>query len=436
VLQSLLDKSLLRQETGPQDEPRFTMLDTIREYAAQRLRESGELAALQERHAAFFVALAEAAEPELQGPEQATWLQRLEVDHDNLRAALRWSQLEAAQRPDRAETGWRIAGALARFWNAYGHASEGRAWLEQVLENRGGVEHAQSPYLAKALRRAGEAAADQGDFDRAIVLFEQGLAIYRALNDPVGVAFMLMNQGRTLRWQGAYARVEALEEESLRLFREHGSAWAAGMALLSLGDVALDQGHADRASARFREALSLYQNLHDVVGAGWSLINLGRAANVRGDTREATILYNQSLRMFRELEYDGGVVEALLELGHVAHAQRDDARALMLYRESLALCRDRGWRIGLSDCFAGIAGVAAAEHRPAGAARLFGAAEALRAELGAPRPPVARAAFDRDLALARAQLDDASWDLAWSEGAAMPLEQAITLALEEREHTY
>ena len=220
LLSRLVDKSLVALEEGEHDGAlRYTMLEPVRQYARQKLRESGEEDAVQGRHAGFFLALAEEAEPEMSGPEQEAWLKRLEREHANLRGALAWA-LDPADsrepREHRTELGLRLAGALGRFWGVYG-PGEGRGWLEKGLA-RGGA--APKPALAKALYEAGWIELFQGDYDRAIALLEEGLALFRELGDRRGVATSLVNLGFAALHLGDKERATVLRQEVEALQRE------------------------------------------------------------------------------------------------------------------------------------------------------------------------------------------------------------------------
>ena len=244
------------------------------------------------------------------------------------------------------------------------------------------------------------------------------------------MAYALLHWGRTARFLGDYQQAQRSEEESLGLFRELGDKHGVARAFLSLGDVALDQGDTLRATACFHEALGWCQTLGKQMESAWALANLGRAASMQGDTGQATQFYQESLALFDELHDAPGIQEVLLEMGRVAHTQGDDRRALERYRESLALKRDRGSPAYIVDCLEGIAGALGAAGQSTHAARLFGAADALRATFDIPLKPAARAAYERDLAIAKARLDEATFAAAWAEGRDMTLEHAVAYALE------
>jgi non-specific serine/threonine protein kinase len=231
---SLLDKSLIRQEEGPEGEPRFVMLETIHEYAREKLQQSGEAEEIGRAHTEYFLALAEEAEPELTGPDQAEWLERLEAEHDNLRAAL--SRSLEGEEPE--ELGLRLANALSYFWFVRGYWSEGRGWLEEALA---GNADAPSPARAKVLKMLALLAVEQGDHERAEACAEEALALYRGLGDQKGAADSLCELGWASLYQGDYEQAEALLEESLAAARKSDDAWSIARALNALSVLVSDR---------------------------------------------------------------------------------------------------------------------------------------------------------------------------------------------------
>jgi tetratricopeptide (TPR) repeat protein len=432
---SLIDKSLLRQVEGTDKEPRFLMLETIREYALERLEESGERAPLERRHAAYFLELADEAAPELYGPEERMWLDRLEADIDNLRTALAWSLsvqgISTEESRETIELGLRLATAVGNFWTVRNRQREGRSWLERILERSQVLATTLPPLVhAKALGTVAYIATAQNDVVRATTLLEESLALYRDAEDEAGMADALLLLGRNARMQQDYQRAEQLEVESLLLFRRQRVAWGTAIALISLGDVALEQGLLERATAYLQEALALTQDAGLVNYRGWALYNLGRTAYLLGDFSGALAWLEESLALFRDLDYTIGVAETLLNLGRAARAQGDSIQAARHFRESLVLLSESRLSSSLiPDCLDGLAGVAGAQGQPERAARLLGIADALRDSADMLLQPAYRAAYERDVAAARAQLDEATFAAAWAAGRALTLEQAIALAL-------
>jgi tetratricopeptide (TPR) repeat protein len=463
---ALVDKNLLRVEDQAEGEPRLGMLETIREYAWERLAASGEAEEVRRRHAEYFVTLAEAAEPELRGPHQGEWAQRLETEHDNLRAALTWCSEQGAR-----EVALRLGGALWRFWVSYGHVSEGRTWLEGLLRQgpAGGGEGALAAARAKALSGAGALAHAQGDYRRAMALHEEALALFRELGDKMGIALSLHELGDVARRHGDYGRAAAWHEESLALLRDLGENNWIGWALVSLGVIAFEQGDQERAAALAEEALALFRALGDNNGIAWALIGVGQVAHQRGDARRATALFAESLALFRGVGHKVGIGFALNDLGLATREQGDYERAAGLLEESVALFRELGnTRLGLEVranlalvrheqgdderagalwadvltgsrtgglplccvllALEGTAGIAGARGQPERATRLLGAAEATRRRLGAPLAPNERPRYERLVAAVRTHLDDETFAAAWAAGRALSLEQAIAEA--------
>jgi non-specific serine/threonine protein kinase len=421
-LESLLDQSLLQQEAGLDEEPRFMMLVTIHEYAAERLEESGEAKTLRRRHAAYFLELAEEAEPALTGPDQVMWLNRLETEHNNLRAVLRWAIESQA-----AETGLRLAGALRQFWSVRGYYSEGRDWLARLLALAGPSER--TTVRAKALLGAGALAYHQGDYASVRTFWEESLAIQRELQDRQGVANLLNNLGVVTQVQGDYAAACALFEESLAIFRELGDRRSIANSLNSLGIVARNQGDLTAARALFEENLAIFRELGDKRSIANSLNSLGIVARNQGDLTAARALFEESLAIRQELGDKQGVANLLNNLGLVAENQGDYMLARSLLRESLMTLRELGDRLNIAKLLESLASLATVQAQPQDALRLAGAAAALRESIGAPLSPADRIELERHLETARRASGEEASAQALADGRAMTLEQAIEYAL-------
>ena len=287
-LQALTDKSLLQQTEGADGEARFGMLETIREYGLEWLTGSGELDSARLAHAQYFQALAEQAEPALRGAEQAGWLMRLEAEHDNLRAALHWCSHEGG---DRA-LGLALARYLGLFWEKRGHLSEGRMWLEQALARQ---PHAEAAVRAAALNCLGTLAYAQGDMARAQEVYQEGLALRRALGDRWGIANSLNNLGNVALELGAYGQASAWYEESRAICEQSGDTAGRAMVLNNLGVVARAQGDQARALILYEECCRLYRELGDSWRAAVTLTNLGNVTSALGELERAKGLYCASL---------------------------------------------------------------------------------------------------------------------------------------------
>jgi predicted ATPase len=345
-LASLVDKSLLERRDGHGGESRFVMLETIREYAGERLERSGEAVRLRGAHAGAFLALAEQADAGLAGGTEESWLARLDLEQENLRAALTWT---IAHGP--AEVAVRLAGALWRFWFLRGHLTEGWRALERALAVGGAVSPA---WRARATNAAGNVALARGEWAEARALQEQSLALHRETGNRLGVAATLVNLGNVALDLNDYERAGALYEESLALYRELGDRSGTAVALNNLGLIRREMGRRDEAIALHEESLALRRALGDRYGIAQALDNLGR------------------------VELDHGELEP----------------ATRLLREGLALFRELGNRLSTPLAIEGLATAAASGGDPARAARLWGAAESLRAALGAPMPQRRRPRYD------------------------------------------
>lgn len=483
-LESLVDHSLLRQDPGPAEgggEPRFALLEIVRQYAEEQLIAVGEAERARDRHRDWCVELAEQAEPELTGPDQAPWLARLEIEHDNLRAALRWT-LERGN----AAVGLRLAAALWRFWLIHGHLSEGREWFKRLLEStKGGAAHDATASMqgqwacqAKALRGAGGLAYEQGDYEDARGLYTAALALYQELDDMKGIAALLNNLGiiedtqahyeratdlyqqslslkRELddRWgmttslgnlgrlalqHGQFDRAVTLYEESLALSRELGDTGSVALSLNNLGEVLLLQGEYERAAALLEESVTLAREVGDKRGLAFALNNLGEVAFRQGEHERARTFFEESLRLRRDLENKEGIAVSLSGLGDVARARGEHGRAARLYLESLSLLQassDTALIAPILEQVAAFVGVARGPALTADtvtsirAAQFFGAASYLRDTLTAPLPPASRVAYERDVDTARRAVGDDAFARAWAEGQTLPLEQVIAEAI-------
>jgi non-specific serine/threonine protein kinase len=434
VLASLVDKSLVVVDRYL-DEARYRYLETIRQYGAQLLAEAGETDQVRSRHLDYFTRWTEQADSHLSGPDQSTWLERFNLEHDNLRSALDWSQ--AAE--SRAEQGLRLAAACGFFWKIRGYLTEGRARLLAALEweasrgpalprarallRAGNIAYLQSDYpltrtlltdalsisrslgppgkpeLAEALDLLGELATEVGEYKQASAFFEEALAIYRALQDQQGIAGMLMQLGWAAMRTGDYRYASTLLEECLPLFRKLGNARLLGLALAGLGELAVRQGAFDRANTLLKQSLALRQELGDRWGIAASLGSLGWLALLQRDfTRMADLLGN-SLAIRLEIGELSGTAWSLEKLAEAASLQ---ARNLPNPH------RQRGYQR---------------------AACLYGAAQALRQPLNSMIDSADLPEYESTLELLRTGLGRQAFDAAWAEGSAMPLQEIVSLAL-------
>jgi predicted ATPase/class 3 adenylate cyclase len=424
---SLLDKSLLRQEEGPEGEPRFVMLETIHEFAREKLQESGEAEEIKRTHAEYFLTLAEEANPALKGPDQLEWLERLEAEHDNMRVALSW----ALERKE-AELAVRLGATLWWFWWMRGHYSEGRRWLEASLAMDGRVS---AESRARTLAGVGMVARDQGDFGRAQEACEEGLELLG--DDARAGSEAKLNLLVCLGWvalsREEYGRATQLFEESLALSGETKDGWAIADSLMSLATVSHVRGDSERATELFEESMDLFREQGDKQGLAFCLNNLGMVARSQGDLGRAGKLTEEGVALMRELGARGDVALGLCNLGWMALLQNDLDRAADLYGESLTLAWDTGTNPIVQGGLEGLACVAGARGEAQRTAQLWGAAQALQEAKGIPRDADFLAEADARIAEVRSGMGEEAWEEACRKGQAMTLEEAVFYALEKEE---
>jgi non-specific serine/threonine protein kinase len=466
LLTSLVDKSLVFVEER-EGETRYRLLETVRQYAWERLEATGEAMVVRNRHLDFCLALAEEVEPYLHGPEQRTWLQSIESEHDNLRAALDWSQMQAELR----HKGLRLAGALAWFWHLHNYLSEGRNRLEGLL---GSLPPETTPVRAKALQGAGRLAFYLSDYTAARSLLEQSITLWRELEDKQGVAsalgyfaasFVLLGdapeKARPLleesvvlareagdRWvlatslwifgfviqRGGDNRTAGpLFEESITLYREVGDLWGITAPLNYLGEVRQSQGDYTAAYALVEEGLDLVRQIGDKWRIAVFADTLGEIALAEGDYGRARPLFEESLQIVREAGNNRRIAYELKNLGHTARLVGELQAARLHYQESLALYQGLNATPGIANLLDSLARLASAEGQTRRATQLFGASEALRETVQTPVPDHERADYERNVGIARATLGEEAFAAIWAEGRAMTVAQAIAYALQEPE---
>ena len=384
---------------------------------------AGVFDAIRERHRDHFLAFAEEAEPNLKGAEQARWLQRLDDENENLRAAFE-SCLAAAA----SNGGLRLCGALRQFWWMRGYVAEGREWCARALAQVGC--EAPTRERANGLSAAGALAYLQADYAAAKAQHEESLAICRQLADRRGIATSLSNLGVLSCDRGDCAPARALFEESLTILRQLEDPWGIAIALGNLGRVANEQGDYPEARSRQEESLVIKRKLGNRAGIANTLEALANVAHAQGDLPAARTLHVESLSIKRELGNRLAIASSLSNLGTVACEQGEFATAREQFRESLAILGELGDRRNIAFSLEELAAIAAKTEGPLPAARIWGAAERPRVEIGSPLPRVGKARYDRFVAAARAALgDDAALDRAWQEGRVLTLEQAMEIAV-------
>lgn len=393
ILASLVNHSLVVQEEH-RGEPRFALLETIRAYALERLAERGEEERVRQRHAEYYLALAEEAEPHLRTAGQLPWLDRLEVESANLRAALDWV-LERAPDPER---GLRLAGALGFVWIMRSHVSEGCNWSTRALDIG---EHASPALRAKVLFRAGMLSwpgdlplalsrveeslvlyqeiapsqkweyahaltgsalimAYQGDSDAIQSACEEAVALFEELEDRWGVAISLAVLGEAYLLRHDYAGACARFEESLDLFRETGDRWGIGVALMNWGYTDSLQGNLDAARARLEESIRMFREVGERTIRSLSLNVLAQVVQQQGEAQQAVALYRESLDLYQKMGIEASAADVLYNLASLVQSQGHFPLAEKLYGEGLALFSKQGNEEGIAKCRTGLAAVAAA----------------------------------------------------------------------------
>jgi non-specific serine/threonine protein kinase len=404
LLSGLVEKSLVVYEEDENGEGRYRLLETIRHYGRERLVEGGENPTLCERHSGFFFGFTEAGKPEFPDVYETDWLDRVQKEHDNLRAALTWCLDEAvpevaAHHPQTvAEPGsrdgsqsLRFAETLYPFWWVRSYGTEGRGWLEKGLERN---PAAPAPLRVRALCGVGFIAYYQGDYGATADFCAEALALARDAGDPYGTAYSLTLLAFAAMARGELERAASLCDESLSISQRggyRGDTFNTHFTLMLLGFVKTFAGDLEPAKVLQQESLRLGRAVGAKITPGYVLVNMGEVARLEGRTRDARTHYAQGLAVFLE----------------------------------------NGERRGLAFSLEGFAQVAPAHAPPERAARLLGVAEALREALGTPMEPVLRAEYEREVAATRAALGEATFQTLFAEGRAMTLEQGVLYALQD-----
>ena len=430
LLWGLVNKSLVLAETKTEGTARYRMLEPIRQYSREKLEENGEANHVQDRHSAFFLSLAEEAEPELSGARQGLWVERMEADHDNLREALS-RFLEAGE----GEQGLRFGAALWRFWFARSYLGEGLRWLEQVLA---GGDPSASPVRVKALEGMGWITQWRGDYERGQATYDEMFKLSGELGDKGNIATALNGLATGAAQQGDNERARALLQKNLELLREleeegnDATALKRFHALNLLGYLAInEEGDYGRGVTLWEEGLALAREAGDPDRVGTTLSNLGYVAVLQGDNERATVLSEEALVFADELGSAGVniVPEALVNMGLATLGLGEHKRARASFEGALVMSQDVGQKPTIINTLEGMASLAGALREATRAAHLWGAAEAAREATGIALPPGDRALHGPNLGDARSQLGEERWRQALAEGRAMPLEEATKYAL-------
>ena len=436
-IESLLANNLVKTERISGEQARFGMLETIREYGLERLAERGDGEAVRRRHADFYLSLAEEAEPGLMGPEQVVWLQQLDTERGNLRAALTWTTQSAE-----SEVGLRTAAALWRFWQLRASEAEGREYLDRLL-----AAGTSSPSTrAKAQTMAASLAYAQGDNAAVRRYLEASIPVHRALNQDYFLAGSLGVLGSSALAEGDTERARMLIEEGLETARRIGDLSKESQAIAQLGHVLVATGDLDEAKRTFAESVRRARGLGNARSvAGWTR-SIGEIALVQGDYLQARQLFEESLAIHRRLDDAWGISGSLSNLAFLALETKDNDTARRLLDESIKLDGKAGYGYRIAGSLELSAKLAAAENRPQRAARLYGAASVARESFRLSVGPDWRAGSigfsfvptgidfpdpGRKVDELQALLGDEAFSKAWAQGEAMSLEEALVYAMEE-----
>ncbi|MBA2468533.1 MAG: tetratricopeptide repeat protein [Chloroflexia bacterium] len=420
-LTALLDQSLVQRYEATDGQPRFAMLETIREYALHQLATSEDESLARDRHAAHFLDLAEQGETELNGPRQAAWMARLETEYGNLRAALGWT----IQRGD-SPSGLRLGSALWRFWAASGRLREGRDWLDQALALE--PNHV-SVIRARALLRRGNIAVDLANFPAARSMYESSLSLSRELGEEVAAGRALDGLGLVLLSQGDYPGARAAYESTLQAWLARGAKREVALVLFSLGKVAIAEGDLSGARKAFDASLSIRRDLGDTGGAAWGAYWRGRMERLEGKTDNAQRWLARAQAGFREVDDRLGAAYALNELGSLAHDLGDDLLALSYHLDALREREEAGAIQEVVESIEGIAAVVLSQRQLELGVTLLAAASAWRQMHGVPLLPALWSTLEYELELARTDLPSIMFERASAEGETASLDEVIDLAL-------
>jgi predicted ATPase/transcriptional regulator with XRE-family HTH domain len=424
-LAALIDKSLLRQVAGPDGTTRFTMLETIREYALERLVASGEADQLCRQHAQYYLALS-SSQP---ADTHEIWTRRVDREYDNLRAALEWSQTSAGD----PEAALRLAHVLSELWQDRGIRHEAIVALQRTLDHPLGVGRTFAHALARV--QLAEFLGLSGNYAAAQAQFEQALPLMRELDNEWSQAWIVNRMGWIAREQGDSAGAWARLSEAIAMYRRRSDMPGLAWGLITIAEVAILDEDAARAEELLAEGRTIWpndgSNWH-TLWRGWTLNHLGHAAQLRGDFDHAAELHRESLALFQSLgDQNFGLPWAYQSLGEAAlgHGRPDQAERWL--RRAIIVSQQQSDQTSMAWCLAALGTTAAQDEEPERAARLWGAAERLRQVIGCRPAPAARATYERAIALVRAQLGEKTFAAAWAEGRTLTLEQAIADALDD-----
>ena len=422
-LSSLVDQNLIQRADAVGGEPRFAMLETVREYALEHLADGGEEPATRRAHAAYCLVVAEEGNPDLTPADRARWLTQCDSEIDNFRSALDWLFQTV-----NLEWGFRLCVALFRFWDMREHLVEGRVRMERILHLAG---EGWTKERARVSQFLGALTTAQGDFTAAECFLRNGLSLYEDLGDQWGIAVSLNALGVAARDRGDYSVAQRDFERSLACWRVLPDRSAIARCLHNLANVVKVRGDYTRARWALQQATEIFDELGDRSGAAWSLNQQGDIAREQGDVNAARSLYQRALSAFREAGDRWGSARSLTDLGSIDSDQGDPSTARAEYAEALHIFASLGHRRGIARTLEGCSCLALAQGHPARALRLAAAAANLRTQISAYLPPAEQSQLDQKLLPAWRSLSDREGKDAWAEGSAMSMETAVQSFLED-----
>ena len=425
----LVDKSLVTVGRPERGETRYHLLETIRQYAREKLSESGYLDASKDRHLDYFLQWGEQAEPHLTGPEQVEWLDRYEAEHDNLRAALEWCSTDAGK----ALLGLRLAAACGRFWRLHGYISEGRMHLSAALSRPEVQERTQT--RARALTLIANLVYLQSDYPAMRPLAEAALSIWRELGEEgkAGAAYTLDLLGEPATEEGDYESAPGLFQEALEIYKEINNLRGISQIYMQLGWAAMRTGDLRQAESHLEQFLTLEQQAGDQTSLAFAFSGLGEVAVRLGQYDRAISLLERGLELNRLRGDKWGTGTLLGSLGWVALRQRDLKKMRERLGESLAVRMEISDKGGIAWCLEKLAEAKYDGSQFQEAAKIFGQAEALRAPIGSVIDPADQTDYNRIVSGLRSALGEEAFAALWAEGTAMPIDGVIELALSDPE---
>lgn len=422
-LASLVDKSMLQHELRSNGEPRFMLLEILREYALERLETDGQLDMFRRKHAAFFLKFVESIEPGPKKPNLPAWMKDLEEEHDNLRAALQWT-IEN----DEIESALRIAGAIWRFWQIHGHVEEGAKWMALILDH---PKKQASLARAKALWGAGWLGMVIGRLNQSRAYFEDGAAISRTFGSDHYLGLSLHGQGAVARAQGDFERSRVAFEESLPLFKRLEDIENVAWTFEHLGVTAIEQGDFAQADAYLSQGLALFRELDQRWPCAEALTFLGHAALQQADYISAQRRYEDALSIYEELDDRLNIATINSYIGATLFGRGDYVKSVNLYKENLLLSHELKDHWGLAWGMERLAEAAEKLGKPEQSACLWGAADSLRRVSGVLWHPGFYSYYiDQRFASLKSLLGESRWNELWLDGQTLSLAKAVEIALE------